>query len=150
AMDHVVALIRQGADVNYTDPQSKISAFTWGFWMAYEADRPDVVEAFIGAGADLRQRYSPVAPMPMAERAAVRNLQVRPARPFARVSTADHAAIALLESQFLYVSHIETAINLIKQLQDHGVTINDLSMARSPNFRSWADLAVNPLGLAVM
>ena len=149
-MDKVLSLLRQGADPNYVDDKGA-PLMVWAFWMAYESDRPDVAGALVIHGANVRQSFPLRAPLPKTEQIAMRNLRLNPAaNPMASMSMADHAAVALLESQGMYAKHIETAIAATKALQLAGVSAADLMALRHPRISSFADIATTPLGLAIM
>ncbi len=152
-LDKVLELLRKGADPNYIDPQTQMSTFAWTLWMAYEMDRVDVVEEFLRLGADPKQRRAGNAPIPQAEAAALRQIGQSPVAVTAGskdISIMDHAVRALMESQGMYKSHIETAVKILQALERAGAGFDQLAAMKRPNVTGYEGYARSALGLAVM
>lgn len=144
SLERIEDYIDENADVNYVDPQTGASAYAWALWLAYEVDRPDIVEMFIENGADSNARIAVTAPIPQAEQNAYN--MVFGGRPnidedsIARgvtsgeITIIDHAAMAILESQALNggmlgerssVNHVRTAANIMAQILSDGAVWED-------------------------
>ncbi|HIF25295.1 MAG TPA: LysM domain-containing protein [Micavibrio sp.] len=145
SLQRIEDYLDENADVNYVDPQTGASAFAWALWLAYEVDRPDIVELFIENGADSNARMSVSAPIPQAQQNAFN--MIFGGRPnidedsIARgvtstdITIIDHAAIAILEAQALNggmvgehssVNHLRTAANIMAQILSDGATWEDI------------------------
>lgn len=128
--------IHEGADVNYIDPQTNASTFAYALWMAYEMDKPEIVEMFINNGADVHLRVPKTNMIPRAEQNAYDMLfDGRPDTGNTQMTILDHAALALLESQGLNTSplgerssinHVRTAANITAQILNEGAVWSDI------------------------
>lgn len=125
--------LSEGADPNYIDPQSGISAFAWGLWIAYELDRPDIVKAFLDRGADPRQTLAANMPIPQSEQNAVKIIfgPLYETTPGGQITIMDHVMRALLEVTALNeryrstLSHNRTAAEIAAMIMAHGQTEAD-------------------------
>lgn len=145
SLDRIADYINADADVNYTDPQTGVSAFAWALWLAYEVDRPEIVEMFIENGADVNKTISVEAPIPQAEKNAYAMLfggrpnidedSIGIGVDGDQITILDHAVIALLESQAMNLgivgersstNHVRTAANITAQILNEGAVWEDL------------------------
>ncbi len=164
AIERVIGLLDSGADPNFTDPETGMSSFVWGIWMAYELDKPEIVAAFLKHGANPRQKIYGDVPIPSAEKnfmnilspdqkkRAPGNLKKK-----APVSIMDHAFRMVIESQDLFNKdhegrgHVRTAADIVKMLVDAGGRLEDAAQTVSNfNLKSYVDLAQRPLILATL
>lgn len=155
-LDRVKALLAQGADPNYIDGKTRVSVFSWALWLAYEMDRPDVVESFLDRGANPRLAMPADAPVPKAEENARKIIDYDKTASGSGVGAGkkgitimDHALTAMAESQSMYRAHIETAAQIVKMLKDKGALLKD-SAVFSSTTADEAALARNLVGLSVL
>lgn len=129
----IMTYLGQGADPNYIDPQTGISAFAWAMWMAYELDKPEIVQEFLDRGADPRQTVPSSMPLPGGEQNAVDTLYGKLYKPDSAkpIAMIDHVMRAVIESQGLNnirsgsLTHSRTAAKIAAMFQAKGVTPAD-------------------------
>jgi len=148
-LDTVVRSLENGADPNYIDEETKVSAFAWSMWLAYTLDRPDVVEAFLDHGADARQQMAATMPVPRSQQEARRMLRFPFPRGVNHITMMDHALTAMVESNLTYKRHITSAVRIINMLKAHGATYAD-STAVGHLVSDATDLARTIVSLKVM
>jgi|GEM_PF-2334151 len=148
-VQEIIDLVDGGADPNYINPRTGISAFAWGLWLAYELDRPDIVKHFLDHGADPKQVVSSTIPLPATEQSFMKKNNFDELQSV-NVSIMDHALRAFIEAQNSYKSHINTAIEIIKHLKNAGASIQDSVRIAGDTRKDLGYLAYNAVSMRAL
>jgi hypothetical protein len=125
-MDQIMAAAAAGADVNQRAGKLPTSVFSFMMIAAYEMERPQLVQTLINYGGDI-------------QKADGRGLRA-----------IDYALLSVTNAQRMTRSRIDSAVAILKIVEQAGAKLNDTRLLQYMNVRTHQDLAANIVGMAAL